>query len=75
MKAKVTQVYSGRPGCACGCRGTYYEEGSPSFKRMVTKTLRRIANPEPGDTVWSHSNFVVVENDSHVWTAYYESAP
>lgn len=68
----VTQVYSGRPGCACGCRGEHYRPESPSFKRMVAKVLRRIANPEPGDTVWDSNGFVVVENDRHVWSAYYD---
>jgi hypothetical protein len=30
--AKVLKVYSGKPGCGCGCRGTYYESGP-----MLTK--------------------------------------
>lgn len=78
--ADVVRVYSGKPGCACGCRGTYYEPASPSFRRVVSNTLRRIAKHEPGDTVWSHENpslrqgFVSVENDRHVWTAYYSVA-
>ena len=26
---KVGEVYSGRPGCACGCRGKYYHSSTP----------------------------------------------
>ena len=29
--SEVVRVYSGRPGCACGCRGKYY----PSSKNDV----------------------------------------
>ena len=33
----VNRAYVGKPGCACGCKGNYYESGS-----MVTKILRTI---------------------------------
>ena len=33
----VKRAYVGKPGCACGCKGKYYESGS-----MVTKILRTI---------------------------------
>jgi hypothetical protein len=34
--AKVITTYSGKDGCACGCRGTYAPVG-PAVKRRVNK--------------------------------------
>lgn len=34
--AQVKRVYSGKPGCMCGCLGKYYEPGD----RMIAKVLR-----------------------------------
>lgn len=33
----IASVYSGRPGCACGCRGTHTE--NPSSVTRVVRTL------------------------------------
>lgn len=40
----VTQVYSGKPGCSCGCRGKYTEasDASPSARALVTKVVRML---------------------------------
>ena len=32
----VIRVYSGKPGCGCGCRGTYYDT-SQMKKRILRK--------------------------------------
>lgn len=41
--AQLKRAYSGRQGCACGCRGKYYEQGtSPQHARQVTRILRLI---------------------------------
>ena len=37
----VKRVYSGRPGCMCGCRGTY-NTSALSIKRAVNKLNKRI---------------------------------
>lgn len=42
--SKVSEVYSGRPGCACGCRGKYYlssryHKGDKVNDRMVSKVV------------------------------------
>lgn len=37
--AKVTSIYYGRQGCACGCRGRYTENPSPA---RVATALRRM---------------------------------
>ena len=35
---QVSQVYSGRQGCMCGCRGNYSEQ--PAQKKRVLKLLQ-----------------------------------
>jgi hypothetical protein len=48
---QVARVYSGRPGCGCGCRGKYYpsiEGAEPTSheRAMMTRILRQVqANP------------------------------
>jgi hypothetical protein len=32
---EVVRVYSGRPGCACGCRGKYFED-----QRNITRIVK-----------------------------------
>ena len=39
QRGKITRVYSGRPGCACGCRGNY-----SSSKGSITKILKVYAD-------------------------------
>jgi len=36
----VARVYSGLPGCGCGCNGKYYDAPNP----MVKKVLRKLQN-------------------------------
>ena len=49
---QVARVYSGRPGCGCGCRGKYYPEtegATPTTheRAMMTRVLRQVqASPE-----------------------------
>lgn len=35
----ITKVYSGRPGCMCGCQGKYYTPEDRGFKRVVNRLL------------------------------------
>ena len=37
-EAQVQKVYSGKPGCGCGCRGTYWEDARNV--RRVLKVLQ-----------------------------------
>lgn len=42
---EVKRVYSGKPGCACGCRGKYYPDSenkltSNSDMKMIKKVYR-----------------------------------
>ena len=36
----IETIYSGRPGCGCGCNGNYTKPGDPSFKGMLTRTKK-----------------------------------
>jgi hypothetical protein len=40
--AQVVQVYQGRPGCACGCQGTYSDD--PKVIEAVLTILKRRAS-------------------------------
>jgi hypothetical protein len=47
MGFRVTQVYFGdAEGCACGCRGNYYERGA-----MVTRALNALRKAAPASVV------------------------
>lgn len=54
--AKVKQVYSGRPGCQCGCRGNYSSKPAV-IKRVVNNMFRRAK--EAGENVMIDSNGIV----------------
>ena len=46
---EVMQVYSGHPGCACGCQGKYYpnsESDNPTLKdkRMMMRVYKLFKN-------------------------------
>ena len=40
--ADVSFVYSGRPGCACGCRGKYWF--SSAFKKVAEQRFRTVSD-------------------------------
>jgi hypothetical protein len=46
-KAHVMQAYSGRPGCACGCRGTYHV--ASAFAARVEKERGYSTGRAPND--------------------------
>lgn len=47
---EVEHVYSGRPGCCCGCKGTHYRRGEKGAKGMFTRVINAInAAPEVDD--------------------------
>jgi hypothetical protein len=53
-RATVVRAYSGRPGCGCGCRGTYQEKG-----RIVSDNLRLMRErPEAVRMTWVEDNMV-----------------
>ena len=43
---QVAQVYSGKPGCACGCKGNY-SENPRTIKTIVNRMVRMIQDGQP----------------------------
>ena len=38
---EIVQIYTGsESGCRCGCKGTYFQEGSKGFSRAKNKALK-----------------------------------
>ena len=54
--AKVTSVYSGRPGCQCGCKGNYSDKPA-IIKRVINNMFRKAK--EAGEQVMIDVNGVV----------------
>jgi hypothetical protein len=48
---QVQEVYSGKPGCACGCRGKYYTDG-----KMIEKVVGIINETKPIDICHASDN-------------------
>lgn len=71
LDAGVTRVYSGRPGCACGCRGTYSD--SKGQITRVTNILRKALDDNstdgPGDLTVG-PGYVALDTPTRVFTAY-----
>lgn len=47
---QTIRSYSGRPGCMCGCNGTY-NDGERARKMAITALLK---NPEVELQTWNH---------------------
>ena len=62
----VSAVYSGRRGCACGCRGNH-SSTSRSIKTVVNK-MREAA--KSGFPVVVTANYVTIDTDTRVYIAY-----
>jgi hypothetical protein len=61
------RAYSGRHGCACGCRGTYY----PAGHAMVARILKKIQAADPS-TVDIGPTYVAVDSETRQWVLYRE---
>jgi len=61
----IRRVYSGRPGCGCGCRGTYYEAGHNMVKRIY-----RILSKSPDtkfQSAYTSEGIFYLENDKRYY--------
>jgi hypothetical protein len=65
--AQVIQVYRGRPGCACGCQGTYSSD--PQIIAAVLASLKQRA-PEVFCMDLTDNLAYTWENSQRVLTAY-----
>jgi len=68
--SRVERVYSGRPGCGCGCRGKYYEDAR-NIKRVL-KAMRD--NITLADRIDFSDNVAAVEGSRYHW-AYLKPEP
>ncbi len=64
---KVTRVYSGRPGCGCGCRGKYYDD-TRNIKRIVKAMYNNLSDATRIDY---DNELAAVETDTRYYWAYF----
>lgn len=63
-REQVRRVYSGRPGCACGCRGHYSTD--PATITRIVNALNALGAKmdESGEFAWA-------ETETRAYTAYF----
>ena len=64
----IVKVYSGRPGCGCGCRGRYFEDAR-NITRVVNAMNKR-ADEVTESTTKGFPTVFFVENDTRYYWAY-----
>jgi hypothetical protein len=64
----VTSVYTGRAGCACGCRGKHRRRDDASFFRVINNILNT------GECIFDdrYRALAYAENDKHLKVIYFE---
>jgi nitrogenase subunit NifH len=68
-KSRVVRVYSGRPGCGCGCRGNYSDN-----KSAITRVLNAMkANVCYADRAGVMANDVLHDEDGVTEIAFVET--
>ena len=82
---KVMKIYSGRPGCACGCRGKYrynpvnleigkkdrgYEVSDDEISATSVKNVLAKLQAMPDELVLACGNFFYTEHGPTVYTVY-----
>lgn len=70
-KDDIASVYSGRPGCCCGCKGKHYRPGDRGAKGMFTRVLRAL---ESADEVDDQGDHVFLDLGSRWYIAYRKDA-
>lgn len=67
----AAKTYSGRPGCACGCRGTYRPATAANVKAMYSR-MRRTLETDPNATVdVSATTYIWVETETRANAVYF----
>lgn len=61
----IKRTYSGKPGCACGCRGTYTPATPRNTKAMLTR-MRRMLVERPDAEVYIDDTYIWVETETRV---------
>lgn len=83
---RVTAVYYGKPGCACGCRGKYafasiaesvksgdHTANDRSVRRIVSNVQRMLDNPPEGMTGENLDAFLWIETPVKAYTVYFDA--
>jgi len=53
--APPVSKYNGKPGCACGCNGTYVEDPNPATVKRTTKIIMRHIIDNTGEVMFGDS--------------------
>jgi hypothetical protein len=64
------RAYSGKPGCACGCRGKYYDAETKAGAMMITKLLAAAA--ERGVEIDDGGSYRWAEIDGRVYALHFD---
>lgn len=73
--SQVKSVYSGRHGCACGCRGNH-SETQRSIKLIVGKINALITSGSTPDiSITSFGPHIAVDTETRTLCAYLHEAP
>lgn len=68
----VARVYSGKPGCMCGCNGKYWETGF--MVKRVLDILQEVAGEEPLELDREHGNIFYKLSETRVFVLYLNEA-
>lgn len=63
----IAKVYSGKPGCGCGCKGKYWTD-ERNIKRIVG-----VMNARPEDVRFKDNTFYIEDDKRYFW-AYTQAA-
>lgn len=70
----VKSVYSGAPGCACGCKGNH-SESTRSINMIVPRIVAAIENGYTADFHFAAGgSHIAVETDTRQYIAYLKDA-
>lgn len=62
-ETKIVRVYSGKPGCGCGCNGRYFED-----ERNIRRVVRKMnASEKRGVQNEDRDPIYYVENSRYLW--------
>ena len=70
----ITQTYSGKPGCMCGCRGKY-NNNPKSFKAALTRMLKtnyKVVLWDPVLSTDEDGGYLVFETESRTNAIYFK---
>lgn len=59
----VRKTYRGRPGCMCGCKGTYKENNRRSASHVLRFFKEKLAEGDDGFSVIPYKGEVIVSFD------------